>query len=183
MSQRLKFFRFLLGVSIFTTACSAQTFLSQTEEKSVSKAAPYEEVLGKSMTDALVVDFIASKQCSSVLPYVLCKEAGMALMIGSDQQVEGVFLYVNKSAGFVPFEDDFTPYHGELPYGLKYYDTMGAVEHKLNRQGIGNDGHPESGSTPDHMHYVAFYEGVGITIIYNSPPDEDAMINAILVKK
>ena len=107
----------------------------------------------------------------------------MALQISSNQTVQGVFLYLNKSAGFIPYEDEFTPYKGELPFGLKYYDTMGAVEYKLNKQSIGNHGLPDSGSTPDHMHYVAHYEQAGITIIYNSPEDEDALIHAILVRK
>lgn len=183
MSQRSKFLRFLMVITIFTTACSTQTLLAQTEEKPVSKAAPYKDVLGKSMTDEVVVDLIASKQCSSVLPYILCKETGMALLIGSNEIVDGVFLYVNKSAGFVPFEDDFTPFKGELPLGLKFYDTMGAVEYKLKQQGIGDHGLPDSGTTPDHMHYVAFYKEAGLTIIYNSPQDEDALIHAILVRK
>jgi hypothetical protein len=33
------------------------------------------------------------------------------------------------------------------------------------------------------MHYVAHYEQAGITIIYTSPQDEDALIHAILVRK
>ena len=175
-----------LGLVIFaliTTACNLQSLLAPKDEKSVARAAPYKDMLGKSLTDEAVAEFISSNRCSSVNPYILCKEAGMALIIDSDQQVEGVFLYVNKSAGFVPFEDDFTPYKGELPYGLKYYDTMGAVEYKLNKLGLGDNGLPDSGSTPDHMHYVAYYQEAGLTIIYNSPEDEDALIHAILVRK
>lgn len=173
----------VLVLALLATACIPPSPRAQKEENAAAKAAPYNDVLGKSLTDEVVVEFAASNQCSSVAPYLLCKEAGMTLLIDANQTVEGVFLYVNKSAGFIPFEDDFTPYKGELPYGLKYYDTMGAVEYKLNRQGIGNDGLPDSGSTPDHMHYVAFYEEADITIIYNSPKDEDALIHAILVRK
>jgi hypothetical protein len=168
-------------IIIFITACGPGT--SVLDEEAAPNPAPYRDVLGKSLTEREVADFINSNQCSSVLPFFLCKEKGMALMIGPNQQVEGVFLYVNKSAGFVPFQDDFTPYKGELPFELKFYDTMGAVEYKLNRQGVGNHGLPDSGSTPDHMHYVAFYKEAGLTIIYNSPQDEDALIHAILVSK
>jgi hypothetical protein len=166
---------------IFPTACSTRTGV--TEEPATSDGAMYKGLIGRSLTDEAVVDFIASNKCSKAGPYILCLEAGMALLMDSNKIVEGVFLYVNKSAGFVPFEDDFTPYQGELPLGLKYYDTMGAVEYKLNRLGIGDNGLPDSGSTPDHIHYVAFYEETGITIIYNSPADQDALIHAILVSK
>jgi hypothetical protein len=94
-----------------------------------------------------------------------------------------VFLYLNKAKGFAPDEKDFTPYKGKLPLGLKFYDTMGAVEYKLKRQGVGNNGLPDSGATPDHVHYMASYRQAGITIIYNSPPDEDAMIYAVFVRR
>lgn len=181
MNQRSKTLGFLLLIMVFAAACVTQPDLSQ--ERIEHKGSPYQDMLGRSVTDERVIDFMVSNQCASIVAYILCKETGMALSISSDENVEGVFLFLNKSAGFLPFEDDFTPYKGELPLGLKYYDTMGAVEYKLNRQGIGNDGLPDSGSTPDHMHYVAFYEEAGITIIYNSPKDEDALIHAILVRR
>ena len=181
MNSRFRTLGFLMAITIFITACGPGT--SVTEEEAAPNRDRYRDVLGKSLTDQEVADFINSNQCSSVLPYFLCTEKGMALLIDANQKVEGVFLYVNKSAGFVPFEDDFTPYNGELPLGLKFYDTMGAVEYKLRQQGIGNHGLPDSGSTPDHMHYVAFYKEAGLTIIYNSPEDEDALIHAILVRK
>jgi hypothetical protein len=146
-----------------------------------ANSAPYQDLLGKPLTDERVAEFITDNHCSSVHPYILCMETGMALLIGTDEIVEGVFLYLNKSAGFIPYEDEFTPYRGELPFGLKFYDTMGGVEYKLNRLGMGDNGLPDSGSTPDHIHYVAYYEEAGITIIYNSPKDEDALIHAILV--
>jgi hypothetical protein len=180
MGQRLKTLGFLFIV-FFITACSTQTVL--TEEEVTPDRAPYKGLIGRSLSDKKVADFLVSNHCAATTPYLLCEEAGMALLIGSNENLEGVFIYLNKSAGFIPFQDDFNPYKGELPYGLKYYDTMGAVEYKLNRQGVGNHGMPDSGSTPDHMHYVAFYEQAGITIIYNSPPDEDALIHAILVRK
>jgi hypothetical protein len=180
MGQRLKTLGFLIIV-FFVTACSTQAVL--TEEEATPDRAPYQGLIGRSLTDKKVADFLASNHCAATTPYLLCKETGMALLIGSNDIVEGVFLYLNKSAGFIPFEHDFTPYKGELPLGLKYYDTMGAVEYKLDKQSIGNHGLPDSGSTPDHMHYVAHYEQAGITIIYNSPQDEDALIHAILVRK
>ena len=107
----------------------------------------------------------------------------MDLLIDSDQIVVSVFLYLNKAAGFIPNEGDYTAYSGELPFGLKFYDTLEAVEHKLNQQGVGNDGRPDTGTIPDHMRYVATYNEAGITIIYNSDRDEDPTIHAIVVSK
>jgi hypothetical protein len=91
--------------------------------------------------------------------------------------IETVYLYVNA-------EDDVQPYKGDLPYGLKFYDTQSAVEYRLKKQGVGNAGLPDEGSSPDHLHYWATYKQAGLTIVYNSPyADEDATINAILINK
>ena len=89
--------------------------------------------------------------------------------------VRNVYLYLHN-------RDGFTPYKGELPFGLKFYDTMGSVQHKLNRQRIGQEGRPDESAVPDHFHYWAFYREASITIIYNSPyADEDATIYAIIL--
>jgi hypothetical protein len=110
---------------------------------------------------------------------------GIALWIGADQAIETVFLYLNNS-------DGFAPYKGELPFGLKFYDTLGAVEYKLGKIEMEdnslhpalNAGLPDEGGSPDHMHHWAVYSRLGMTIVYNSPfVDEDATIYAILVKK
>src|SRR5687767_5530275 len=98
--------------------------------------AAYRVMIGKPVTDPSVASFLASNRCSSVDQFWLCREAGMALWLDSYQTVETVYLYVNNS-------DGFEPYQGELPFGLKFYDTMGAVEYKLQRQGVGNDGRPD----------------------------------------
>jgi hypothetical protein len=163
-------------ITLFIVSCSPHTIQSAPAD------APYEVLLGKPLTDKAVKNFIISNHCSISSPYILCEEAGIDLLIDSNQIVDGVFLYLNKAKGFAPYEKDFTPYKGKLPLGLKFYDTMGAVEYKLKRQGIGNDGLPDSGTTPDHVHYMASYQEEGITIIYNSPLDEDAMIYAVLVR-
>lgn len=99
----------------------------------------------------------------------------MALRTDSNQVVETIYLSLNNA-------DGFEPYKGELPFGLKFYDTMGAVEYKLKRQGVGNDGLPDVGATLDYMHYRAIYHQAGMTILYNTPfADEDATIQAILL--
>lgn len=182
MNQYLK----ILGLIVFTlfiTACSTRAFQLEPKEQTYAKVPLYKLVLGKSLTDVVVADFIDSNHCSVTMPYVFCKDVGMDLQTDSNQIVVGVFLYLNKADGFMPNEGDYTPYNGELPFGLKFYDRLEAVEHKLNQQGVGNDGLPDSGTIPDRMHYVATYNEAGITIIYNSAPDEDPTIHAIVVTK
>jgi hypothetical protein len=176
MKVFINIFGILGAISLLTGGCSIHPLQSGQDEPAVSKEAVYETVLGKSVTDTVVVDFLAGNACVGADRFQLCKDAGIALLVGSNQTVEAVYLYLNKV-------DGFAPYQGELPYGLKYYDIMGAVEHKLRKRGIGNGGLPDEGGTPDHLHYWATYHQAGMTIIYNSPSaeDEDATIYAILV--
>jgi hypothetical protein len=147
------------------------------KESPPPRAAVYESVLDKSLTDEVVADFISSNNCSSANQFLLCHSAGMALWTDANQVVESVYLYLNDAK-------EFEPYKGELPFGLKFYDTMAAVEYKLNRQGIGTAGLPNTGETPDRMHYRATYHEAGLTIIYNYPfPDEGATINSVLITR
>jgi hypothetical protein len=133
--------------------------------------------------DKVVAEFIDDNHCSVTMPYVYCRETGMDLLVDSNRIVVSIFLYLNKAPGFVPNEAEYTPYNGELPFGLKFYDTLEAVEYKLKKQGVGKEGLPDSGIIPDHMRYVATYNDAGITIIYNSDRDEDPTIHAIVVNK
>ena len=169
---------FLSLVSFFIVGCSLHTIQPQTEERALPKATSYRVLLGKSITEKEVADFIVSNNCSGTVQSLLCKGAGMALWINPDQTLEIVYLYLNDADGFVP-------YKGELPSRLKFYDSMGAVQYKLRRQKIGNAGLPDSGETPDHLHYWANYQQAGMIIVYNSPSaeDEDATIYAILLNK
>jgi len=173
-----KAFRFLPVISFILVGCSLHTTQPQTEERVRPKATSYRVLLGKSITEPVVADFLTSNNCSGTGQSQLCKEAGMALWINTDQTVETIYLYLNDAHGFVP-------YKGELPLGLKFYDSMGAVQYKLKRQKIGNAGLPDSGETPDRLHYWANYQQTGMIILYNSPSeeDEDATIYAILISK
>ena len=173
-----KLYRLLCILNVilaFTTACSGQTVQA---EPSPPQTVTYKDVLGKSLHDKAITDFIAANNCSSAAQFQLCAGVGVALWIGPAQSVETVYLYLNNTEGFGPYE-------GELPFGLKFYDTMGAAEYKLGRKGIGNAGLPDSGDTPDHLHYWANYQQASMTIVYNtfSPEDEDATIYAILVSQ
>jgi hypothetical protein len=163
--------RLLATLSFFITACVTQALPAQ-------KYA-YEMVLGKSMTDKSVIDFMVKNNCSPVDQFQMCKEVGMALWIDTDQIVKTIYLY----AGYT---DGFKRYQGELPFGLSFYDPMWLVHEKLrdsNADDILNQaGLPEESGSPDHAHYWAIYNRFGITIIYNSPfANEDAYIYAIAV--
>ena len=164
--------------SLLIVSYNLQAMQARPEEQITSKATPYEVVLGKSLADEEVANFIASNNCSSSQQFQLCKDIGVALLITSNQIVETVYLYLNNVEGFAS-------YRGEVPFGLKFYDTMGAVEYKLKKQRVGNAGLPDAGDTPDHLHYWANYQQVRMTIIYNSPSaeDEDATIYAILMSQ
>jgi hypothetical protein len=175
MNALFKTFAVLGAVSLLVSGCASLPAQTGQDARAVSETAAYEALLGKSLTDNEVTEFLASNDCSTANQFLLCSSAGTALWIDSNQAVETVYLYLDNS-------DGFTPYKGELPYGLKFYDTMEAVEYKLNRQGIGNAGLPDTGATPDHMHYQATYKEVGMIIIYNYPfPDEGATIRAVVM--
>ena len=177
MNTLTKIFGVLAVIPLLISGCAALPVQAETDEQSVLQGTIFREMLGKSVTDKAVVNFITSNNCSIAQQFQLCKEIGMALWVDSNQRVEIIYLYLNNEAGF-------TPYKGELPFGLKFYDTMGAVEYKLKRQGVGKDGLPDSGWTPDHMYYRAVYKQAGMTVIYNSPfVDEDATIQAVLITK
>jgi len=178
MNVFIRILRLFAVLPLLIVSCTLHTVQAQPEEQVTKNTAPYANLLGKSLTDKVVADFIVSNNCSSAAQYQLCEDVGVALLIASDQIVKTVYLYLNNV-------DNFVPYKGELPLGLKFYDIMGDVEYKLKRRGVGNAGLPHSGDTPDHLPYQANYQQVGMTIIYNSPyaEDEDATLYAILVSQ
>jgi len=167
-----KFYWFLC---VITAAILYVTVHELRKAHRASRDITYQDVLGKSLDDKIVLDFIASNNCARVASYHVCRESGIALWLNSDKIVKTIYLYSNNP-------DGFAAYKGELPFGLKFYDTQGAVEYKLKRQGVGNQGLPDEGNSLDHFHYRAVYKKYGITIMYNSPfPDENATIYAIVV--
>ena len=178
MNALLRVFGIFAAIPLLIGGCAALPAQAGQEEQVAPKAAIYESILGKSLSDVAVAEFLASNQCSSTNQFLLCNAAGIALWTDSNQVVETVYLYLNDA-------DGFAAYKGELPYGLKFYDIMGAVEYKLKKQGVGKAGLPDEGATPDHLRYRATYHRAGMTIIYNSPSpgDEDATIYAILLSK
>jgi hypothetical protein len=175
MNTLLKIFGTLAAISLLMSACVAQPAPAGQDERLVQAEPVYRSMLGKPLTDEAVSSFISGNDCSSADRLLLCQTAGLALWTDSNQKVETVYLYLNNA-------DGFAPYTGELPFGLKFYDTMEAVEYKLKQQGIGDAGQPDAGATPDRMHYQASYHQAGLMIIYNYPfPDEGAMIRAVVI--
>lgn len=188
MNTLFKTLSLLAALALFVTACSPSAV-------NVAQAAPaealapqvtsYQTVLGKSLNDKDVADFVASNKCAGAAPFQLCRSAGMALWTDAGENVQSVFLYPGQS-------DGFTAYQGQLPFGLQFTDTMEIVEEKL---GYPVEIHapqagwvsrlPDQGISPDHFHYVATYEQFGLTVIYNSPAanDKSASIYAILVNE
>ena len=172
----------LAAVLLLVSGCNFQGVPARREAGPVPKAPAYQTVLGKSLKDGTVIDFIASNNCAPAEKFQLCKEAGMALWIDSDQIVTLVYLYSGHGEGF-------KRYRGELPFGLTFYDPMWLVEEKLSVleaedtiQPAATAGLPDEGSSPDHFHYWAVYQRFGVTVIYDTPfADQDAYIYAILV--
>lgn len=144
---------------------------------------PFEDFLGRPVNDIFLIGFFAENNCIPEGPFYVCRSIGLAVWFDADQLLQTVYFYVTAPDGFEPYE-------GELPYGLKFYDTLGAVEYKLKL--LSEDGRPRSdlevdlthtGSTPDRLHYWVDYERYGIAVIYNAPfADEDATLYAVLLK-
>ena len=185
MNTLVKFPSFLVVIALFLTACAAPSVHAQPAKADATATAIYDVLLGKSLGDQEVVDFIANNNCSPVEQFQLCRPAGMVLMMDADQKVESLILYPGT-------DDGFAAYQGPLPYDLRFTDTMEMVEEKLGHPTKINAplanwvlGLPDEGLTPDHIHYVAVYKRLRMTIVYNSPSasDKGATIHSILVTK
>ena len=179
MKKAYKALNILAVFAFVITACGTQDI--KMKKQPVQKAASYEVVLGKSMSDKAVIEFIVSHNCSPADQFQVCKEIGMALWADSAQIVKTVYLYAGGT-------NDFRRYRGELPRGLTFYDPMWRVQEKLRNldtdDRLDQAGLPDEASSPDHLYYWAVYKRFGITIIYNSPfADEDAYIYAILMNE
>ena len=185
MNKRFQILTVFAAIGLFAIAFGIIAVQAQSAERAVPEAATYEAILGKSLEDADVANFIARNRCSSKGPFQLCNAAGMALLIGEGQKVKTVYLYPNTIA-------DFAAYKGTLPLGLSANDTMASVEEKFGQPKVQHapqagwePGLPDESGTPDHTHYWAMYKRFGVTIVYNSPSatDKGATIYAILVSK
>jgi hypothetical protein len=173
----------LAVLSLLLVGCSPQVAPLEPKANSVPETASYQAVLGKPLSDKDVTEFMVANNCSSEAQFQVCKDAGMAFWIDSNQIVDTVYLYSRNAEGFRKFR-------GKLPFGLTFYDPMWQVQEKLSslngddQATAWNAGLPDEAGSPDHIHYWAFYKELGMTVIYNSPgADEDAYIYAILLSK
>ena len=167
------------AISLLTTACEGRLVQAESAEGTAVAVISYRVVLGKSLSDPDVADFIASNHCVPAVQFQLCKDIGMSLWVDGNQTVNTVYLYAGDS-------ESVRRYRGELPYGLTFYDPMWRVQEKLMNPKSANPLHqaglPDETDTPDHIHYLAVYKELGMTVMYNSPgKDEDAYIYAIVV--
>jgi hypothetical protein len=182
MNKFFKTLSFLAAVAFLVTACIPPVV-------EVARAAPaevsYRAVLGKSLSDQAVADFIASNDCKRSGSFTLCQQAGVAFWANEDQILKTAYLYVSPSNGF-------SAYTGDLPMSLEASDTMSDVEIKMGQfrvphapQAGWDPGLPDEGSTPDHAHYWAIYKRFAFTVIYSSPDpgDKNASIHAILTRQ
>ena len=114
----------IMLIFLVASACGGQS--SQTTQTDANGVAvtSYQTVLGKLLNDKDVTDFIASNHCAPAAEFQLCKEAGMALWVGTSQVVKMVYMYAGSS-------DAFRRYRGPLPFGLSFYDPMWRVKEKL----------------------------------------------------
>lgn len=185
MNKRFPTLGILAAILLVATAFGALVVQAQPAEKVGPSAAAYETLLGKSLNDQDVVDFLASNRCSSTGLFQLCHAAGVAMQVGHGQKVEMVYLYPNKTR-------DFEAYQGVLPLGLSAGDTLEAVEEKFGQplvsqapQAGWEPGLPDRSGTPDRVHLWATYERFGLTLVYNSPSatDKDATIYAIILSQ
>ena len=177
MNKLFKTFSILAAIALLSVGCSVYVVQAQPGDQVASRPAPYEALLGRSLTDQDVADFIASNRCSRVDQFQFCKEIGMALGINWNQIVETVFIYLEDT-------DGFSAYQGELPFGLKNHDSRETVEAKLKAKRVGT-GRPNEQGLFDHTHCWATYYAAGMTVIYNSPSADDkkATMHAIIAGK
>jgi hypothetical protein len=168
-------------LSLCISGCAIQTVEAQ--PASVATAIPlgYQIILGKSVHDQAVVNFLADNHCSTSVQFELCKEVGMSFWIDSNQQIGTAYLYSGNA-------DGFQRYRGKMPYGITFYDPMWLVQEKLSALDKDNQsqktGLPDEADSPDHIHYWAAYKQLGLVLIYDTGiADPDAYIYAVLVSR
>ena len=185
MNKNFTILSIVTAITLFAVAFGALAVQAQPAEEAVTNPAAYEAMLGKTLKDQNVADFIASNHCSGTGQFQLCSAAGVALQVGQGQKIETVYLYPNKT-------NDFSAYTGALPLSLSANDTMASVEEKFGWPKVSQapqagwePGLPDESGIAGYTQYWAVYKRVGLTIIYNSPSatDKGATIHAILVSK
>ena len=78
MNKHFKYLSILAAITLFITARSIQAVQAQPGEPAAPKVDSYQAVLGKSLKDRKVADFLANNNCSPADQFQLCKDAGIA---------------------------------------------------------------------------------------------------------
>ena len=181
MNTLFKTLTVIAFIMLVATACSAQAVMAKPVEKPAT-ASSFGDLLGRSVSEKPVADFIARNYCSTSIEYQVCGSTGIALAMDADQKVKTVFLFPGRINGFAA-------YHGELPSGLHWEDSKAIVEQKLganpNAVFLQEAGLPYESGTPDNIRLWVSYQKPGITVVYNtlSTDNKVATIHAILVTK
>lgn len=166
---------------MLVSGCAIQAAQAQPVEVNTAVPISYQIVLGKSLHDQEVINFLVSNHCSAAAQFELCQEAGMSLWMDGTNLIRTVYLYSGDANGV-------QRYRGKLPYALTFYDPMWLVQEKLSaldKEGLSKKaGLPDETNVPDHIHYWAAYKQLGLVVIYDSPvADPDAYIYAVMVNQ
>jgi len=166
MNKFFKFLSVLAVITLFTTAYKAQTTRA-------AMTVDHRVILEYSLNDTSVARFVVNHNCAASGNFLICPETGVVLHMNQPNLIGQVYLYVN---GDPPIES-FT---GKLPYEITSTDTMADVQRKLGHPKIPQmpafgwePGLPDTGGTPDHIHYWATYKTYRLTVVYNTPAGND----------
>ena len=107
MNKFFKFVNILAVITLSISACSLLVVQAQPEEQTTQKAIPYQTMLGKSIGDMEVADFIVNN-CASAGQFQVCKDVGMALWTDASQIIGKVYLYAGRVDGFKRYRGEWT---------------------------------------------------------------------------
>jgi hypothetical protein len=176
MNRLFKFLSVLFVVTVLVAAYRVQT-------TQASIAVDYQVALYHSLDDHSAASYFVAHNCTATGDFRACPESGVAFQVDERGLIRQVYFYVQQGDGFSPFS-------GELPFGIDASDTMADVQRKLGHPKVPQipmlgwePELPSYGGSPDHIHYWAVYEQYSLTVVYNTPlaNDLNASIQLILI--
>jgi hypothetical protein len=126
-------------------------------------------LLGLTLSDQAVVDFILGNNCVLVGMHYMCRSVGVELSLTTSQKVVTVFLFAEGAEGYKKFK-------GKLPFGLSWAHTRAQIEANL--------GAPTASGGGGSMNYWVSYQPrkLGITYKTLSTTDMDATMHNLQVR-
>ena len=182
MNKNYPLFSIVVVIVLFAIAFGTLVVQAEHLERPASLVPNYHRMVGQSLADKAVADFIAANHCTSANQYQLCEATGIALAMNGDRTIKTLVLFPGRTNGFAAFR-------GELPLNLRWNDSLASVNRKL---GVSPDetflqeaGLPNESGIPENIRLWAVYEEAGVTVIYNtlSADSQSASIHAILITK